>query len=111
MSTRRESRNASSLRRAIAPLSGWGGSGRDSVSIRSSAGESGAILRGTSHRWDWRGILLPMLEEDATPGPRWPWRGTDADQRLYVAKVLGIAVVYYGAAKVGLSLAFAAPSV
>jgi integral membrane sensor domain MASE1 len=33
------------------------------------------------------------------------------DWKPYLAKVAGIAVVYYGAAKLGLSLAFAAPSV
>jgi integral membrane sensor domain MASE1 len=36
---------------------------------------------------------------------RW-WRGIDEDRRIYVAKVLGLAAVYYGAAKLGLSLAF-----
>src|SRR5213080_444898 len=33
------------------------------------------------------------------------------DWKPYMAKVAGITVVYYGAAKLGLSLAFAAPSV
>jgi integral membrane sensor domain MASE1 len=35
----------------------------------------------------------------------------DADRRLYAAKVVCLAAAYYGAAKLGLSLAFATPSV
>src|SRR5438093_11941774 len=41
-----------------------------------------------------------------------PMDGRDlGDWKPYVAKVAGIAAVYYGAAKLGLTLAFAAPSV
>jgi integral membrane sensor domain MASE1/anti-sigma regulatory factor (Ser/Thr protein kinase) len=35
----------------------------------------------------------------------------DSDRKLYAAKIVGIAAVYYGAAKLGLSLAFASKSV
>jgi integral membrane sensor domain MASE1 len=58
-----------------------------------------------------REILVAMLEEVAPPASRWPRRSMDADQRLYAAKVVALAAVYYGAAKLGLSLAFATPSV
>jgi integral membrane sensor domain MASE1 len=36
---------------------------------------------------------------------RW-WRDMDEDRGIYLVKVLGLAAVYYGAAKLGLSLAF-----
>jgi integral membrane sensor domain MASE1 len=52
-----------------------------------------------------------MLETVARGTPRSLWRSTDAEQRLYAAKAVAIAAVYYGAAKLGLSLAFATPSV
>src|SRR3954453_9597137 len=58
-----------------------------------------------------REILVAMLEEVAPPASRWHLRSMDADQRLYAAKVVALAAVYYGAAKLGLSLAFATPSV
>src|SRR3954469_82004 len=58
-----------------------------------------------------REILVAMLEEVAPPASRRPRRSMDADRRLYVAKVIALAAVYYGAAKLGLSLAFATPSV
>jgi integral membrane sensor domain MASE1 len=56
-------------------------------------------------------ILGAMLEEVAGAAPRSPAQGTDADRRLYAAKILCLAAVYYGATKLGLSLAFASPSV
>ena len=52
-----------------------------------------------------------MPETVARGTPRSPWRSIDAEQTLYAAKVVAIAAVYYGAAKLGLSLAFATSSV
>jgi integral membrane sensor domain MASE1 len=52
-----------------------------------------------------------MLEEVAGAARRSFPQSTDADRRLYAAKVLCLAAAYYGAAKLGLSLAFATPSV
>jgi integral membrane sensor domain MASE1 len=52
-----------------------------------------------------------MLEEVAGAAPRSPPRRTDADRRLYAAQIVCLAAIYYGAAKLGLSLAFSSPSV
>jgi integral membrane sensor domain MASE1 len=52
-----------------------------------------------------------MLEEVAGAVRRPSARGTDADRGLYAAKIICLAAVYFGAAKLGLSLAFASPSV
>src|SRR5436190_23681001 len=103
-STRTDSRNASSLRRARAQLSGSDGSVRASVSIRNSGGTA---FRGRSILCTDRSPVArarywsQMLEEVAPPASRWPLRSMDADQRLYAAKVVALAAVYYGAAKLG----------
>jgi integral membrane sensor domain MASE1 len=47
----------------------------------------------------------------ALRGPGWLRAAIDEDPRLYAAKVVALAGVYYGAAKLGLELAFETPSV
>jgi integral membrane sensor domain MASE1 len=47
----------------------------------------------------------------ALRGPGWLRAAIDEDPRLYAAKVIALAGVYYGAAKLGLELAFETPSV
>src|SRR5439155_21081920 len=81
---------------------------------------SGRRREGSLDRAQGRGILhdsgpppggyaLPLT---ARPGPSAGLRSAmDTERGIYAAKVCGIAAVYYGAAKLGLSLAFATPSV
>ena len=63
---------------------------------------------GTSSGGYW---ITTMLDEGPPRASRPLWRSVDVDALPYTAQVLGLAAVYYGAAKLGLSLAFATPSV
>src|SRR5215218_8060001 len=48
---------------------------------------------------------VPVSERTRLTAMRW-LEAIEGDRRTYVLKVLGLAAVYYGAAKLGLSLAF-----